>query len=376
MVACETESASENNVRITPDRARLSSGQAQVFTASGGYEYRWSLEGGGTADEWGRLSASTGPTTVYTSLKDAPTSGVTRVVRVKSTIPGSGSSTTAGSTNLPTTTTSYSMTAEAYVEHAVAYGPLNATPAVISGLKYAQSQAFTASGGNGTYTWQLSNNALGRLSNANGASTTYTSMARVGNESTINNLVLQSGDGQAVTAIIFHANEGTTTQATTLALSPASTSVALNGSITFTASGGNGAYTWSLSTRQYGMLTASSPNTTTYTCTNSFTNTVIARLTVTSNGESRQAVILHAAVGETLTIDPQQAAILVNESQLFTANGGIPPYTWNLSSTAYGLLAPSGNEALYECTKTNVVAVTVTVRSSDGQTATAILDCN
>jgi len=375
LVSCNTESATENNVRVTPERVRLANGQSQTFTASGGYDYRWSLDGGGTADEWGRLSAATGPTTVYTSTKDASTSGVTRVVRVTSTISGSGSTTTSTATNVPSTTSSYSMRAEAFVEHAVAYGTLNVSPAVVSGMKYGQSQAFTASGGDGTYTWSLSNRSIGSISSTSGGATTYAAISRVANDSTVNYLNLQSGDGQRTTAAIFHSAESST-PASSLALSPSTASVALNGSVTFTASGGDGTYSWSLDTRAYGFLTASSANTMTYTCTNAVTNTVTARLTVASNGERRQAIILHAATGETLTIDPRQAAILVNEEQLFTADGGIPPYTWSMSSSSYGLLAPSGNTAIYECTKTNTVSLTISVRSSDGQTASAILDCN
>ena len=56
-------------VRITPDSASLNVGQSQLFTASGGYEYTWSLE----QDSWGTLSARSGSETIYTSTYDPGT---------------------------------------------------------------------------------------------------------------------------------------------------------------------------------------------------------------------------------------------------------------------------------------------------------------
>lgn len=374
LVSCNTESTSENNVRVTPARVRLANGQTQVFTASGGYEYRWSLEGGGTADEWGRLSSVTGPTTTYTSNKDASTSGVTRVVRVTSTISGSGSTTSSTATNVPSTTTSYSMTAEAYVEHAVAYGTLSVSPAAVSGLKFGQSQAFTASGGDGTYTWSIANRSIGTISSANGGATTYAAISRVASDDTVNYLNLQSGDGQRTTAAVFHSAESSPTQTASLALSPATASVTLNGTVSFTATGGDNTYSWSIDNRSFGMLTAPSASTIAYTCTNApLTNTVVI-LRVNSNGERRQATILHS--GGALRILPSSAELTAtNPLRTFEAFGGDGNYDWNLSSTMYGdLIDMSGSQATFERSDsiTNTATIYLYVRSG-GEEARATL---
>jgi hypothetical protein len=37
MIACDTEPASENNLRVEPARVRIAKGSSQQFTASGGF---------------------------------------------------------------------------------------------------------------------------------------------------------------------------------------------------------------------------------------------------------------------------------------------------------------------------------------------------
>lgn len=375
MVACSTESASENNVRITPDNVRLAKGQSQQFTASGGYEYTWSLEGGTLVDEWGRLSASRGPTTVYTSTKDASTAGTFRVIHVTSTIPGSDTGGTTGTgtgTNTPTPTTAYSMPAEAFVEHAVKYGSLNVSPASVSGFKYGSFQTFTADGGDGAYSWNLLDSVLGELSTTVGPNTTYSSTSRATDDNTVNRLSLTSGDGQTVNVVIYHANESVTNPVTALSLSPVTADAVVNESVTFTASGGDGAYIWSLSTREYGSLTFASANTATYLCKAvDPTNTVVVRLKVQSNGETRQATIVHSpSTTDDLRISPAYATLAQGQSTTFTASGGSGDYTWDVSSTNYGRMTVSSpTTASYVSmvfVPTNApVTVTITVTDSD-----------
>lgn len=378
IVACKTESASENNVRITPALARLAKGESQQFTASGGYDYSWTLDGGAIADEWGYLSETRGARTVYTSTKDASTAGTFRAIHVVSTISGAGGTSGSTDTNLPTTTSSYAMSAEAFVEHAVEYSILNVSPAAVSGFKYGQSQTFSASGGNGTYSWNLENDSLGELTSLSGASTTYSSTLRASDDNTVNRLRCLSGDGQAVNVVIFHANEAVTSDVSSLSLSPASTTLSVNQSATFTVAGGDGAYSWSLSTRDYGTLTFPSANTASFLCTTAeSTNNVVVRLTVTSNGETRQAtIVISQSSGEALRVTPAAVTLAQGQTATFTAAGGAGDYTWSPSTTAYGTLTVSSPTTASYVSLTFVptnapVTVIITVTDGDGSTVDA-----
>jgi hypothetical protein len=93
---CEASSAVQR-VRITPDAARLSRSQSVTLTASGGYDYDWSL----SDDTIGTLNTRFGPTVVYTSIHspnvdstNKPNSGVIQTITVVSTIEGQSQATT------------------------------------------------------------------------------------------------------------------------------------------------------------------------------------------------------------------------------------------------------------------------------------------
>ena len=132
-VGCETESATENNVRITPAAAIILIGQAIELIASGGFEYDWTLE----HEEWGTLSARKGNRVIYTSNFDpgAETYTSGQVITVTSTL---------ATDRLGTNTLDYAKTAEAVVTHqtvqaVVTIDPPNAT------IKEFDSVSFTAS---------------------------------------------------------------------------------------------------------------------------------------------------------------------------------------------------------------------------------------
>lgn len=101
---CETE-ALTGRINVTPSEVTISYGQSVTFTASGGYEYRWSLQN----EDWGVLSSRTGSSVTYTSLYRPATNDVeTQVLTVTGTFAGSaGSSTGSVST----------ATGEAYIKH-------------------------------------------------------------------------------------------------------------------------------------------------------------------------------------------------------------------------------------------------------------------
>jgi hypothetical protein len=78
-----------------------------TFTASGGYEYLWTI----SDRTLGMLNTREGETVVYTSIASSSASGMVQTVTVTGFIEGQGGGTTASNQ------TSYSASAEAYVTH-------------------------------------------------------------------------------------------------------------------------------------------------------------------------------------------------------------------------------------------------------------------
>jgi hypothetical protein len=102
-VGCETQSAT-SKVTIDPSSATVSAGQSITFTASGGYNYTWSL----SDHTLGTLSTTTGDSTTYTSLYDpGPSNSAVQVLTVASSIAGSSSTNGAPA----------EWTAEVYINH-------------------------------------------------------------------------------------------------------------------------------------------------------------------------------------------------------------------------------------------------------------------
>lgn len=110
---CDTESVDENNIYITPETATIAEGESISFTATGGFEYRWSLGADGTGT-WATLSNREGPSTIYTSLRNSASNGVptVRTLLVSSYIVGTGSASNANEASYAET-----HTAEAYITH-------------------------------------------------------------------------------------------------------------------------------------------------------------------------------------------------------------------------------------------------------------------
>lgn len=61
--ACETESADELVIEVSPSYTHLSEGQSVTLKASGGWNYRWSLSN----PSYGQLSSSQGGSVQYTA---------------------------------------------------------------------------------------------------------------------------------------------------------------------------------------------------------------------------------------------------------------------------------------------------------------------
>ena len=184
----------------------MEQGQAVEFTATGGFEYDWSLSQGA----WGYLSTLTGSRTVYTSIYNpgTNTTGQTevQVLTVVSTIQGTSSGNNAASN------ATYEVTAEAHITHLGTGSPpaeedptpanLVVTPSEIS-IAVNGTQTFSASGGDGSYTWSLQQESWGTLSTRVGDKTTYTSLYDAGGTVSVQVLTVQSDD-ESFSAFIKH----------------------------------------------------------------------------------------------------------------------------------------------------------------------------
>jgi hypothetical protein len=82
LTGCESDSA-DTQITIEPGGASIAAGQSMAFTASGGYDYTWSLSDGSL----GTLNTRTGPSVIYTSSSSG-SSGSVQTLTVVSTIQG------------------------------------------------------------------------------------------------------------------------------------------------------------------------------------------------------------------------------------------------------------------------------------------------
>ena len=101
---CETEPAG-SPVQISPSSGTIRYGQSIQFAATGGYDYQWTL----SSYSLGYLSVNTGPSTIYTSIYQGGATGQVQVITVISTIVGTQTGATNGTT--------YAETGTAHITH-------------------------------------------------------------------------------------------------------------------------------------------------------------------------------------------------------------------------------------------------------------------
>ena len=162
--------------------------------------------------------------------------------------------------------------------------------------------------------------------------------------------------------IIARATTSPATSNATEEISISPTSVSLNSNkVTqvFTASGGTGSYTWTLSSTNYGSI-SSSGNQATFTASGEAGTTTI---TVTdTNGASASATATYTGTSSTsssLAVSPASATLSgVQNTVVFTASGGTSPYSWYVSSTILGSLSSSSGTTVTYTRPTNNVSAT------------------
>lgn len=242
------------------------------------------------------------------------------------------------------------------------------SPSGSQSLETGDNQVFTASGGNGSFEWTLSNNNIGSLNRSTGSSVTYTANA-VGNQE----ITATSGDQTTTVAISQTAEEPETTA---LTVNPdREQTITVDDSITFTASGGDGSIRWSVTDSNIGRLSGMTGMSVTYTSTGTGAQTV----TATSGGEvvTRRVIQEAAPTTSSLTIDPAGigGTVLLGAgvSQTFTVSGGTAPYRWTLSNQNLGTLDRDEGISVTFTAGDTAGAPTLTVSDANSQTASVIL---
>jgi len=322
---CETESASDNFVEISPEYSYIEEGQSVVLTASGGYSYEWSLEN----KDWGLLTEKTDTTVKYTSTYQGTSDNEVQTVTVRSYIEGASSSTNG---------VTYEHFAYAYVTHyaGISVSPSSATAALNS------SVTFTATGGDvDEYTWRLSERKWGILT-VNGANATYT---RTGGTNDGVQILTLTFNGKTVTVAIQHTGSDID-----LSVSPASAEVDEAGDVvSFTASGDDAQdYSWWISNGSWGELTQSSEKEVSYIWNGSGVGETQV-LYCRNADQTVEAVISQKGDDTPLSITPSQADVMYLGQKTFTAIGGSSDvYSWSLSEPTMGIITQSSaSQAVY-----------------------------
>ncbi|MBN2053726.1 Ig-like domain-containing protein [bacterium] len=145
--------------------------------------------------------------------------------------------------------------------------------------------------------------------------------------------------------------------ASDLEIDPSYAQVIKGGKQVFTARGGSGSYTWYLQSGAYGSLSTSTGPTTLFTAGNSEGS--VKLILYDSRGDQTEALI--DIVPAPLAVEPDIAYVQAGSTYIFNAEGGIPSFTWSLSDSSYGSIAPidvNGNSATFTSNgKTGVVTL-------------------
>lgn len=160
-------------------------------------------------------------------------------------------------------------------------------------VAFGSNATFQASGGTSPYSWSLSSSAYGTLSTTSGAATTFTATSVSSSASRSVTLTVTDAKSASATASITIANSSTNTPAATLTVSPSSRTVSAGTSVSFTASGGTSPYSWSLSSSDYGTLSAASGSSIVFRAS---TNAVSGNPTVTLTVSDSASATAHATI--------------------------------------------------------------------------------
>jgi hypothetical protein len=349
-------------VSISPATASVVPGGSQTFTASGGSGtgFAWTLStnvSGGTINgSSGAYVAGATAGTDVVRVQDSLGNFATRNVSVTNSLSISGASTIAprGTTTFTASGgsgTGYAWSISTNVSGGTINGSMGAyTAGGVSGTDVVRvqdslggfatqnvvvgagvsiapatvvvaaggTQAFTASGGSGTgFAWSISTNASGGTINASTGA--YTAGATPGTDV----VRVQDSLGNFATRNV--------TVGAAVAIAPATLTIVVGGTQTFTATGGSETgYAWSISTNVSGGTINGSTGA--YTAGGTIGTDVVRVQDSLGNFATRNVTVVAA-----VSITPATATVTVGGTQTFTATGGSGTgYAWSISTNVSG----------------------------------------
>ncbi|GEM_PF-1570061 len=159
-----------------------------------------------------------------------------------------------------------------------------------------------------------------------------------------------------------------TSSSSLITVTPAAVTVVKNDTVTFTAAGGSGTFTWSVSNQTLGSIVLD---------TGVFTaGTTSGSLTVTATDENGSTGTATVTINnKTLTILPSTAQVGRGGTQLFQVTNGTAPVFFSINDATIGSMpsndgAAANNQSTFTAGVT-LGSATVTAVDSDGDTATA-----
>ncbi|MBI5184249.1 MAG: Ig-like domain-containing protein [Nitrospinae bacterium] len=302
----------KNSVEISPSVATLGYGNSLTFGAAGGYEnsYTWTVSNA----SMGTIAASTG---LFTAKNT--TGSVT--VRAKDSAGTQG-------------------TAIVYVVES----GLTVKPSVVV-LERGQAITFTASGGTGSYTWQVNDSNLGSIDSATGKFTASYSTGKTYISVTDSGGSKGTAEVEVIKAVVK--------------VQPSILTITRGGTQTFTATGGTGTYFWTSSDVSLGNIIF---NTGRFTALNT-EGTLTINVEDSAGNKGSGSVTI---IGTSVTVIPSTITVARGNTQQFSATGGTGTYFWTVSDQTLGAIDSAG---LFTARATGTLKVTVS--DSAGNTGTA-----
>jgi uncharacterized protein YjdB len=293
----------QGTLQITPPSAQVARGATLQFNAAGGTPpYAWSVDDPGI----GSININ--------GLFLGLTAGVTAI-------------TVADSASLTGTSGAVEVT------------QTSVTPATAR-LAPGQNLQFQATGGTAPYTWSSSNPTAAVINN-NGV------------------LTAQQEGTTTVTAVDANGVADTTGNIdivlASLSIAPDNAVISVGGTVQFTTTNGSAPYTWSstdpsvASINNAGLLTALAAGTTTVNV-------------VDNNGDWGVSGVIEV---RNISVEPRSASLNPGATLQFSASGGVPPYSWEVSNTQIASIDNSG-------LLTGLAGGTVTVTAIDTDGARGI----
>ncbi len=227
--------------------------------------------------------------------------------------------------------------------------PTLSCSAINSPVNVGSTASFTATGGNGSYSWTNGGNPS--LGNGQNFSTVYSSAGS-------KTVTVQSGNQTAncSTQIID-------TVVPDVVCTPVNQTANINQTVYFAATGGNGNFNWSAPGSTNGGTTNSSSFNTAYS------NSGDKNVTVSSGGKS---AVCHVNVlpvqPQTLTCSPNYQTVNIGAMAHFNAIGGTAPYSWQALDSTNQSGAGSSFSTSYTSAFSGATKL-VRLTSNDGQVA-------